>query len=62
MPNVLKALLLIAAGGAAYLFVRSKRRAPFPPPIRTDVRPTSDDGELTIEEQERLLQELASQL
>ena len=62
MSNVLKALLLAAAGGAVYLFIQSRRRAPFPPPIRPDVAPASDAGKLTVEEQERLLRELASQL
>ena len=61
MLNVLKALLLASAGGAAYLFVRSWQRAPFPPPIRPDVRAPNTDS-LTSEQQDQLLRELASQL
>ena len=62
MSNVLKALLLTAAGGAAYLFVQSRQRAPFPPPIRSDVTPASDADALTDEQQDQLLRELGAQL
>ena len=61
MSNVSKALLLAAAGSAAYLLVRSRQRAPFPPPIRSDVTASNADG-LTPEQQDQLLRELASQL
>ena len=62
MPNLLKALLVAAAGGAAYLLIRSQQRTPFPPPIRTDVQATPDGDGLTTAQQDQLLRELGSQL